>query len=183
MIAGIGERVSSLPVVRQYKSVSAFAEARTSCSVLLLTSAVTDRELSILENAIQVMPKINVLFMRCDDKVDVVNDSPKLLPAVRLLFKQGCISKWVIDSNGDAYRRYTRGRDDLRMLVGVETVVKDPHGSLKNQKTSLGGVIKNVRKDTPAENQLYLINRGNLFEVSYACNGHKKKETVVEIRY
>ena len=182
MVVGIVERVSSLPVVSHYKSVKAFHDKRPDCSVLLLTSALSTRELTILENAIQAMP-IKLLFMRRDDQVDVVGANENLLPTVRQLFKAGCISKWVVDNNGEEYRRYILSRGDLRKLIGAETVVKDPYGSVKNQITSLGGVIKNVRKDTPAENQRYLINQGNIFEVGYACNGHKRKEVIVEISY
>ncbi len=182
MVVGIGERVTSLPVVSHYKSVKAFHDRRPDCSVLLLTSALSTRELALLENAIQAMP-IKLLFMRCDDQVDVAGASENLLPMVRQLFKTGRIGKWVIDDNGEKYRRYILSRQDLRKLIGAETVVKNPFGSVKNQITSLGGVIRNVRKDTPAENQRYLINQGNLFEVGYACNGHKRKEVIVEISY
>jgi hypothetical protein len=102
---------------------------------------------------------------------------------VKRLYKLGRITKWVTDSDGALYRRYVRNRADLNKLIGVETVAKSKSGSLANQTTSLGGVIKNVRKATPAENQRYLIQQGKLYEVGYACNGHKKQEIVVEIRY
>lgn len=183
MVIGIGERVFSLPVITQYNAVQSFADAKPSCSVILLTSEMSSSEVQLLEDTLLEMPKLNFLFMRCDDKVDVAARSPELLPMVKRLYKLGRITKWVTDSDGALYRRYVRNRADLNKLIGVETVAKSKSGSLANQTTSLGGVIKNVRKATPAENQRYLIQQGKLYEVGYACNGHKKQEIVVEIRY
>lgn len=183
MVVGIGESVKSLPVLQQYETVRIFAGTRPSCSVLLLTSVISVKEVKTLEDALQTMPKLNFFCMRRDAKVDVAAQSSNLLPAVKRLYKLGLIARWAVDADGTFYRRYIRDRSELCKVIGVETVAKNHIGALKNQKTSLGGVIENIRETTPAEAQRYLISQGSVYEIGYACNGHKKKEIVVEIRY